>query len=1034
MEQSVRLNKAAKIFNVGVITIVDYLKMKGLEIDSNPNTRLSPKQYELLVEEFNNNSTSSKSEETDYTSNKDKYNSLKIHGRIDLSAFEDRKENRKRFHKQAQSSIKLIGIVKFFDHFKGFGFIVTNGCNIKDNNKIENKLFDFYINSNSCYNIEPNDNDWVVFDYKGERAINVNNLDFNKETLSIALQYRGEFAQIKGKDSHQEKKYNHSILSHIVKHYGNDKSTEIVEVFCDFLSTFSDEQVDSIILQFLEDKELVKYLFIRLYQAKDYFQDNKYSHLFAKLLNSLFGVIKSNIDLLIELPLNYYKDKLTEIETINVIKNKVQNALSKNFDTVTLLHILKELKNYEENKNDEITNAVLAQLPDEESLKTKFLLYKNDCINIFDENFIIYYQDNFSVEEIRTLILSNTLLCEQKQEISVSYMKYLYANRDINAMLQIKQLLKEHFTDNYPNFENDWTANLSEEEKYRLWTDEREIIENDYSYYLFDNLLNDDLRDYDTLFKIKRLTKKRIIEGLLNNLRTVKEINNLPTFNKVYFHIYNLMKVDEKCVDVVIDLQNSVFNVILWHFDKTESFDFETLRTKFIYFKPSDQVRIVKKLFMLAESKKISLDIAMLDSLVRVDRSLFEIIAKEKPEIPIDISVDVVIKSLCKYVKAHKFFYNNEIFDIVLLNMEKYKKYDFRIKDFFDECIGRLDCREKTTNIPYITGKITTRNNSYEITIYSYKEIDQQNGFFQRIKDEVSRKLHNRVWNNELKVWQAPIEDCNTNEIKRIAKTYNMQIEGDNEIVKQQLNDIPLEYEYVAYDKPNNVCYCEGRQNDTLWKNGEKFYWCRNSKCFKNALKNHSSSEWENYTMFDFLRILGINTDSVDKKQSIVENGDYIAFISIINRINELLEHLKCRNKKCGELLEPVEITDYSSQLVTHFKCTNIKCPEYGNVYYIHNCFNWKCKSIIDQRDTTKCPNGWYICKECGSCCSTANTEKMIKKQQERNNNTPSNKLLHFVQKKLGHFENNKIYCYKCGNLTQNCYCNNCKTSRYKKQ
>lgn len=48
----VRLSKAAKEFNIGSATIVDFLKSKGHEIDAAPNTKLSDEQYEILVDEF----------------------------------------------------------------------------------------------------------------------------------------------------------------------------------------------------------------------------------------------------------------------------------------------------------------------------------------------------------------------------------------------------------------------------------------------------------------------------------------------------------------------------------------------------------------------------------------------------------------------------------------------------------------------------------------------------------------------------------------------------------------------------------------------------------------------------------------------------------------------------------------------------------------------------------------------------------------------------------------------------------------------
>lgn len=47
-----RLSKAAKEFNVGISTIIDFLKSKGVEVESNPNTKLDGDAYNLLVSEY----------------------------------------------------------------------------------------------------------------------------------------------------------------------------------------------------------------------------------------------------------------------------------------------------------------------------------------------------------------------------------------------------------------------------------------------------------------------------------------------------------------------------------------------------------------------------------------------------------------------------------------------------------------------------------------------------------------------------------------------------------------------------------------------------------------------------------------------------------------------------------------------------------------------------------------------------------------------------------------------------------------------
>ena len=51
-EKTIRLNKAAKEFNLSMDHIVDFLSMKGFKIESNPNTKLPGDAYDLLLKEF----------------------------------------------------------------------------------------------------------------------------------------------------------------------------------------------------------------------------------------------------------------------------------------------------------------------------------------------------------------------------------------------------------------------------------------------------------------------------------------------------------------------------------------------------------------------------------------------------------------------------------------------------------------------------------------------------------------------------------------------------------------------------------------------------------------------------------------------------------------------------------------------------------------------------------------------------------------------------------------------------------------------
>lgn len=71
--KSIRLGKAAQEFNVGALTIVEFLHKKGIKIENNPNTKLGPDAYALLVKEYSTEKTvkeTSKKIELEYTQHK----------------------------------------------------------------------------------------------------------------------------------------------------------------------------------------------------------------------------------------------------------------------------------------------------------------------------------------------------------------------------------------------------------------------------------------------------------------------------------------------------------------------------------------------------------------------------------------------------------------------------------------------------------------------------------------------------------------------------------------------------------------------------------------------------------------------------------------------------------------------------------------------------------------------------------------------------------------------------------------------------
>jgi translation initiation factor IF-2 len=50
--ETVRINKVVKEFNIGISTLVEFLKKKGFEVEASPNAKISAEEYALARKEF----------------------------------------------------------------------------------------------------------------------------------------------------------------------------------------------------------------------------------------------------------------------------------------------------------------------------------------------------------------------------------------------------------------------------------------------------------------------------------------------------------------------------------------------------------------------------------------------------------------------------------------------------------------------------------------------------------------------------------------------------------------------------------------------------------------------------------------------------------------------------------------------------------------------------------------------------------------------------------------------------------------------
>lgn len=187
------------------------------------------------------------------------------------------------------------------------------------------------------------------------------------------------------------------------------------------------------------------------------------------------------------------------------------------------------------------------------------------------------------------------------------------------------------------------------------------------------------------------------------------------------------------------------------------------------------------------------------------------------------------------------------------------------------------------------------------------------------------------------------------------------------------------------------------------------YFWCRGKECFHNNLGTQTleeESHWINYSLFHMAEIMGFpmlhkTEGGYEPKQSVWQ------FIAITNKVMQKFRRLKCRS--CGHMM----FTDKSSGFnrYNYYACINPTCSEASKVVYLNFCY--KCKTgLIDSRDTKQCPNGWYICPTCLSCCDDEQYERQAQRYILTKRPIPPR-----IQEKRGHGHNDKgeYFCPQCG-------------------
>ena len=490
---------------------------------------------------------------------------------------------------------------------------------------------------------------------------------------------------------------------------------------------------------------------------------------------------------------------------------------------------------------------------------------------------------------------------------------------------------------------------------------------------------------------------------------TEKDYLTLTNWEKTFE--LNLMELRKK-----ID-SNDILAVILWAVYFKTSGPLKALSEVFIYLPPYLQIKCVKKLFQGIATNKIKY----------TAETLYNLLNPKKKNIcfPLDITF--------RYLKLReqdptKSFTNNLMLE--LLNKRENDDHNewIGIRELVAKCNGRTILNEGYAHrvFPnYYNGTIEFKEKEIVITI-PIKMVDSigilqkyNNKYYSQIKELIMISFDK----NEYYVENRPDKSIyhfrkskNDLEIINLARYYNLN------------NDIFQSLSFTKNDIDEDI-FCECRLTKKLDNRKLSFYWCGNKPCYRTPIRYRTSAEWEYYTILDFMRILNIPTDYINKDSEVIKYGYYIFFSAFLKSFAKFYEHLKCR--ECGKLLKPIEeISNFESRVVNTFKCMNEECSN-EEIVYLNHCFNTKCKAIIDSRKTKVCENKQFICPQCGACCSTENFR--IRWDNLRlNGGEIKPGLVSFVENKMGHWEKNQFFCYKCGKEMKNndgiFRCPDCKT------
>lgn len=959
-----------------------------------------------------------------------------------------------------------IGLIEWFDESKGFGLIKTPDnnevflhiSNWKDSRNLnpEDKLpilftIGFQRNKTTaldCKYFDENSSlDWQTLLTVKEHnfLIKVKYSEFNILQLtfnSLNADFDFSITKIFFKELIENLSESELFDKHhwIYKTFQNLKIDSVKTLFLKIINTRINKLSNTQILQFWRDKILSDF------EPNDSIFTHNFKEIEIAELKAIKKIETRNIVTIKKtqnLAENFnLQDFLNYDQILNLIDNeKLKTKIIKDLTKITKTHYLEIINQSieESTKNETISIRALKKIISEQPtfLDNEIL---DSIKNILEEKII--KNCSFKVvidswnEEL--LELNNDFVSAKVKEQNPNDLEYFLNSENANTEqidIVLEQLLKlneyeivlakskVHSDELFKKYDRLIFNSIEEEEYFAFWKMKKGLIlpENHLNTYFNHN--EDNYRELEDWLLRNTISNEDAKKILFSKIQETTTINSRFDFYTLYNSIKSLFKIDDTSTDSLISLKNPSILLILWHINIVEVFDFETLKGKFIYFKPDDQVNIFKRLFYLKHNQKIDFDLEKLDEILRADVDLYLSNEQFNNDFVLDISTHIIIECLKSYVKTGDFVFES---DLILKDLRNNSNKKFKIEHYFDKCKGRLTA-DWNWNTEGKISRINTESNGRTFELFKV-EFEYNQDIVDSLKTLPHKK---RKYYPDEQYWGVSLS-CET-ELFEVAKKHRLFIELPNN--KHYDNNLHL-VNFTRNIKvgrnnwkeniPNGIVYCEGRKAKKEHnKFKREFWWCCNQECFNNSCDSHTTKDfentstnitqdiWEDYTLLDFLHILKIDINE-NNGLDIIEDGVYFKFLGHINAFNRLLERLYC--EECNNLIYPKNTSHFALFRDIKFYCIEETCSKKHEEIYLNNCLYGECKTIIDSRMSKRCEHGLFICHNCGTCCS----EDLFKRRLANLNKVGGyihQELIDNVEQQNGHLEKKEYYCYKCSGM-----------------